>query len=298
MQARHHRFGLGHRGDDVVGECGRMGAGETHPLQSFDAAHGAQEAREGAPFAEAHAVGVHVLAEEAHFDGSLGDDRLDLGEDLPGAAIAFTTAKMRNDAEGAGVVAADRDRDPCRVGALAVRGQSRGEHLEGLLDLDRRLAIVLSAFEQGGQDIDVVRPEDRIDPGGLLDDALTHLLGEASADGDLHPRTLAFDGGELAEVPEESRRGVLTDRASVDHHDVGALVARVRGPSGQFGYSGDRHEAGLFEQARHSFGIVLVHLASEGADGVGARHPGGAQVVDLFGVHREQSSRPSRDLPI
>jgi hypothetical protein len=43
VQAVAHRRRLGHRGDDVVGEVARVGAGEAHPLDALDGADGAQQ---------------------------------------------------------------------------------------------------------------------------------------------------------------------------------------------------------------------------------------------------------------
>ena len=84
---------LGHRGDDVVGERGRVRAGEPHPLQPVDLAAGAQQLAERQPVAELDAVGVDVLAEQRHLDDALVDERLDLGEDVAGAPVLLLAAQ-------------------------------------------------------------------------------------------------------------------------------------------------------------------------------------------------------------
>ena len=145
MQARHDRGGFRHRGDDVVGEGGRVGGGEAHALDAIDAADRAQQVREGAALAESHTVGVHVLSQQGHLDGTLRGNGLDLSENVAGATITLLAAQVRHDAEGARVVAAHGDRHPRREGALAVGGQGRGEDLQGFLDLDGSLAVVLGA---------------------------------------------------------------------------------------------------------------------------------------------------------
>ena len=65
------------------------------------------------------------------------------------------------------------------------------------------------ALEQGGQDVKVVGAEDDVDPRGLLDDPLTHLLGQAPGHGDLHAGAFALDGGKLPEVAEQAGGGIL-----------------------------------------------------------------------------------------
>ncbi len=170
MQLRHDVRRLGHRVDDVVGERGGMRAREADALEPVDLAGGAEQLAEGEPVAELDAVGVDVLAEQRHLDGAVVDESLDLGEDLAGAAVLLLAAQRRDDAEGAGVVAADRDGDPAAVGGLAPGRQGRGEDLERLEDLELRLAVVAGALEQGRQRAHVVGAEDDVDPGRLLED--------------------------------------------------------------------------------------------------------------------------------
>ena len=136
--------------------------------------------------AELDAVGVDVLAEQGDLDGAVVDERPDLGQDVAGAAVLLLAPQRRHDAEGAGVVAADRDRHPAAVHGVALGRQGRREHLERLEDLELRLAVVAGALEQRRQRTHVVGAEDHVDPGRLVEDRLLVLLRQAPADGDLH----------------------------------------------------------------------------------------------------------------
>ena len=139
------------------------------------------------------------------------------------------------------------------------------------------------ALQQGGQDVEVVGAENDIDPGGALDNALPHLLGQAPGDGDLHAGTLALDGGELAEIAEEPIGGVLAHRAGVEDDDVSTAVARLGGARRGLRHVLDTHVAGILEQAGHVLGVVDVHLTAERAHVVRARH-GAAGVESRGGI--------------
>ena len=164
VQAGHDVGRLGHRLDDVVGERGRVRAREPHPLEPVDLAAGPEQLAEGEPVAELDAVGVDVLAEQRDLDDALGDERLDLGEDLAGAPVLLLAAQARDDAERAGVVAAHRDRHPAGERGVAAGGQGRREGLERLEDLDLGPLVVPGPVEQGGQAADVVGAEHDVDP--------------------------------------------------------------------------------------------------------------------------------------
>jgi hypothetical protein len=105
-------------------------------------------------------------------------------------------------------------------------------------------------------DVDMRRP---------LDDEVTVLLGEAAADHDLQVGTALLQGLELAEVAVQLVVGVLTDAAGVEHDDIG--IVQARGGA----------QPVCFQQAGDALGIMLVHLAPEGAHHVG-----------LVGHRREQ----------
>ena len=280
VQARHDVRRLGHGQDDVVGERRRVRAGEPDPLEALDLTARAQQLAEGEAVAELDAVGVDVLAEERHLDDALGHERLDLGEDLAGPAVLLLAAQARHDAEGARVVAPDRDGDPAAVGRVAPGRQGRGEHLEALEDLDLGLAVVRRAVEQRGQGPDVVGAEHDVDPGRTLDDGASVLLGHAPAHGDLQVRVLLLGRAQLAEVAVELVVGVLAHGARVEDDDVGDLGSVPRGQAREVDVPG-----GL-EEPREALAVVDVHLAPVGAHVIGLRHrpspsrrPGGARTA-------------------
>ena len=130
VQARHDRGSLRHRRNHVVREGCGVRRGESHALNALDAADSAQQVSKRTALAEAHAVGVDVLSQQGHLDGTLGGDGLDLGENIARTTVAFLTAQVRDDAERAGVVAAHGDRHPRGVCALAMSGQGRRKDLE------------------------------------------------------------------------------------------------------------------------------------------------------------------------
>ena len=175
--------------------------------------------------------------------------------DVAGTARDLLAPHHRDDAEGAGVVAADGDRHPRRVRHLAVRRQRRRHIVDRrslFPDLGHR-APLLGVIEQAEHPVQVVGAEDHIDPGGLRHDQVAVLLGEASADDDAQPGPLILDRLQLPEIAVEPVVGVLPDAAGVDEHHVGIVDVR-RG-----------HHPVDLEQAGDPLGVVLVHLAAEGA---------------------------------
>jgi len=133
--------------------------------------------------------------------------------------------------KGAGVVAADADRDPGAGGAGAAGRQRAGEDLERLKQLDLRHLLDAGALEQHRQRPDVVGAEVDVDVGRALDDRRLVLLRQAPADGDLHAGRAVLDRLEVAEVAEvavELVVGVLAHGAGVEHDDVRLRAVRDR----------------------------------------------------------------------
>ena len=177
--------------------------------------------------------------------------------------MTFLAAQGRDDAEGAGVVAAHGDRHPARVHRVALGGQRGGEDLKGFEDFQLGFVVVPGTFQQGRQGADVVGPEDHVHPRGLLQDRFAVLLGQAAPDGDLHLGAFFLGLGEHAEVSVELVVGVFPDRTGIEDHHVGDLIAGFLA----------RQAAG-FQQAGQPLGIVDIHLASVGPHLVGARRYG------------------------
>ncbi|OEI67234.1 hypothetical protein Cus16_3135 [Curtobacterium sp. ER1/6] len=257
VQLRHDVRRLRHRVDHVVGEGGRVRAREADALEPLDLAGGAEQLAEGLPVAELDPVRVHVLPEQRHLDGTVVDERLDLGEHVARTAVLLLAPERRHDAERAGVVAPDRDGHPPAVRRVALRRQRRREDVEGLEDLDLRLVVVPRPLEERRQRPHVVRPEHHVHPRRLLEDDVLVLLRQAPADRDLHAGVLALDAGELPEVAVEAVVRVLAHRARVDHDDVRLAAVRCHVPR-------------RLERPAQTLGVVHVHLAPVGADLVGA----------------------------
>ncbi|GAA3316935.1 hypothetical protein GCM10017710_30130 [Arthrobacter ramosus] len=70
-------------------------------------------------------------------------------------------------------------------------------------------------------------------------------------------------GLDLLEFPEVAVKlvvGVLTDGAGVEDHDVGDTAV-------------EGHVSCILQESCHALGVMDIHLATEGADLVGALHP-------------------------
>ena len=183
-----------------------------------------------------------------------------------------------HDAEGAGVVAADLDGDPGRVVDLALHGEGRRERLgvvHGLVpDLDDRataLARRRAAARRPGARCGCRPPRRRGRPARAM---------RSRSFWARQPLTMISRSGrasflrlQVAELAVELVVGVLPDAAGVEHDDVGVVLR------------GGRHQAVGLEQPGDALGVVLVHLAPVGADGVG---PGG---------HGRKATGPRRGAP-
>ena len=274
-----------------------MRAGVADPADAIDAADRTEQLGEqranshrlaGLPAGqrEVAAVGVHVLPEQGHLGDAVGGQGSHLVHDVVEAAADLPSPHRRHDAERAGVVAADLDGDPGRVGHLTPSRQRAGERLvvvggRLLQDLDDRPARrALLAQELGGP-VHVVGAEHDVDVGRLVDDEVAVLLGQAAADHDLHVGPPLLEGLELTEVAVELVVGVLADAAGVEHHHVGIVDA------------GGRAQAVGLEQAGDALGVVLVHLAPEGAHHVRlVGHPRGPRSRGTATSRRPFGTRP------
>ena len=141
------------------------------------------------------------------------------------SAVGLPTAQRWDDAEGAGVVAADADGDPRRVRRIPTGRQIGWEGLQSFLDLDLRLLLDPGTFQQHRQRTDVVSAEHNIDPGRAGEDRVLVLLRQAATHGDLHARAGLLRRQQIAEASIEPVVGVLTHRAGVEDHDVRLRVA-------------------------------------------------------------------------
>ena len=103
--------------DDLAVEIVGMRSGETHAANARDGGDGAQQVGE-IPFARRGiAIGIHGLAEQLDFGVAGIGEAAGFGEDGVAGAAAFRAAGVRDDAVGAGIVAAFDDGD---VGAQEI----------------------------------------------------------------------------------------------------------------------------------------------------------------------------------
>ena len=266
VQARHDVRRLGHRDDDVVGERGRVRAGEAHPLEALDLAAGAQQLAEGQPVAELDAVGVDVLPEQGHLDDALGDEGLHLGEDVAGAAVHLLAAQAGHDAERAGVVAADRDRHPARCrrsrgGSAAWRGRPRGSRGSR----PRRAGCGAARSSRAGREPMLWVPKTTSTHGARSTMVPRSFWAMQPPTAICIPGFSVLDRPQLAEVAVELVVGVLAHGAGVEDDDVGDVRPLGRGQAGEVDV------AGRLEQPGESLGVVDVHLAPVGAHVIGLR---------------------------
>ena len=206
---------------------------------------------------EVAAVAVDVLTEQRDLGDPAGGERLDLGDDLGERARDLDATHGRHDAERAVVVAADLDRHPRVVRRLAHGREGRREQgvvvdHGGVEDLRDRSAR-RRRREQLGRPVHVVRAHHDVDVTGAAAHLVTVLLRQATGHDDLSTVALRLPRLQVAEVAVQLVVRVLADAARVQHHDVG-VVEIVRGD-----------EAVGLEEPGDALGVVLVHLAPEGA---------------------------------
>ncbi len=117
---------------------------------------------------------------------------------------------------------------------------------------------------------DVVRTEDHVHVRQLLEQTLAVPLPDASADSDQRPLAPAgFERLERGHLATQPFVGVLANAARHEDDDIRAL-----------GVFDGAHRLGA-QQPGDAFGVVLVHLAPEGADQVGLH---GAWECSTLGV--------------
>ncbi len=228
---------------------------------------------------EVVAVAVDVLPEERDLAVPGGGQGPRLVHDLVERSAALRAAAERDDAVGAGLVAAVDDRQPGadrrvpgdgaardRVGPCAhqVRGvRDRGPVDEGRRGRHRKRHAIDRAHGALCR-----RQAQAVDELGLLVRPQEHVDGRVAA---RQPRTVRFAhraaghdhaqagvrGLEPVQVPlaaDDLGLGRLADRAGVDHDEVGGVHRhRLRAARGQ-------------QPARHLLGVALVHLAAERPD--------------------------------
>ena len=108
--------------------------------------------------------------------------------------------------------------------------------------------------------VDVVRAEHDVHPRGLLGDDVAILLRQTPGHDDLATVGLGLPLLQPAEAAVQLVVGVLTNAARVQHDHISVVLGLHR-----------HHAVGL-EHASDALGVVLVHLAPEGAHEIRTGH--------------------------
>ena len=222
--------------DEPVGGVPRMWTRETNPINSGDLVHRFEQRREIACRIVRRLVVIHDLAEELHLAAAAGRRLAHVGKNLGLGAHPLVTARIRDHAERAEVVAAFDDGDvgahriaaphhPQRKRRFLVRVFDR----EWLLDRSRPTPARLRLREHR-QHLHLLRADHDIDDaGGTLDQLLAFLLRHAAGDRDDRiAAELAAHLLDLAQPRVELLLRPLADAAGVDHHEVGVRSDRPR----------------------------------------------------------------------
>ena len=206
------------------------------------------------------AVAVDVLAQQGDLADAACGQVPHLVDQFTEGAADLGASHRGNDAEGATVVASDPDR----------LGQ----------DLHDR-SMLPGVVDQLGGTVHVVGAEHDIDVAGPLPDQFPVLLGQAPGHCDERAGPLCLHGLEPAQSAVQLVVGVLADAAGVEHHHVGILQ------------DGGALVPVALEQARDPLGVVLVHLAPEGADGIGPPHTHRLRCGSLGHLYRRTGCLPA-----
>ena len=158
---------------------------EPEPFKPLDFTTSPQQLGECAAIPELNTVSIDVLAQQRNFDCPVSHKCFDFGQNLPGASVFLFAPKRWNYAEGAGVVATNRNRYPAAKRALALGWKGRRENLQGFQYLDLGFSIVPCTFEQNRQRTHVVSSEHHVHPRCTLQDYVLILLRQTAANGNL-----------------------------------------------------------------------------------------------------------------
>ena len=235
-----------------------MWASEANTLESFNIAGRAQKLAKGELVAKLNAVGVDVLTQQGHFDGSIGHERLDLRQHFTGPAIHLFATQAWDNTKRARVVAPHRNGYPPGIAGISLGGQSRGERLQCFDNLDFGCTVVARALQQRGKRTHVVGSKDNVNIRRLRKNRRLVFLRQASTHRNLHARALPLQRCQMPQSAIELVVRVLADRASIDDHHIGqdtGICLQI--PGG-------------FKRARHSLRVVNIHLAAKGSHLIGA----------------------------
>ena len=191
-------------------------------------------AAERVPVAELPPVRVDVLPEQRHLEHALLDQRRHLGQHVARPPVALLAAQRRHDAEGAGVVAADRDRHPGRVRRVAPgrqRRTGRSPATRGSRPAPRRRCRARSS--SAGSEPMLWVPKTTSTHGARRMISPRSFCARQPPTAICMPGRAALHRAQVAEVAVQLVVRVLPDRAGVEHDHVRAepAAARARSPA-------------------------------------------------------------------
>src|SRR5699024_3520106 len=139
-----------------------------------------------------HTIRIDVLSQQGYFSNTLVDQSLYFRQDIAWSTVFFLAAQRRNNTKGASVIAANRNRDPARVGRFALCRQNRRKGFQRVHDFDLSLLVVTSALKQRGQSRHIMRTKDSINPWSVGDDRVFIFLRQTTTNGNLHAGVVFF----------------------------------------------------------------------------------------------------------
>ena len=236
---------------------------EAHARQARRAVQGAQQLSEigragVAGAAQVQAVGVHVLAEQGDLAHVAGGEVADLCHHVLQRTAALRAAHVGHDAVGAEVGAARHDLHPGLMGPGAPRPELAAQARAVVEEAGRPVRGLRGRPQQLRQAVQVLRAQRPVHVGEAPEEVLLLRLRQAAGDQHDAARVLAFQTGGPAQVTGQSIVRALAHRARVVHEHV----RRVR-------LVHLTQAVGLQREA-DALRVVLVHLAAEGPQVVGA----------------------------
>ena len=244
--------------DDVPAEISRMGRREAHAANSRHRSHRHQKLRETHPLAVSRAsgslIGVDRLPEKLNFRIARVGQFANLFQNRRARAAALRPSRVRDDAVGAGLVAAF---DDGQVGAkrIVAPGHFRLERFVGIGVEAHHAAISRFEFRDEFRQLAVTRrAADQTHPGRALEDFFAFLLRDAAQNADDFP--VAGMLPECSQARENFLRGLFADAARVVEHQlcrVDALASagiRGRAELRQLSRSHDRSSGSRTSQYR------------------------------------------------
>jgi hypothetical protein len=204
--------------------------------------------RQAVAQAEVFAVRSGVLADQGDFAGAGSGKIFRFAYHRFKSAAAELSAQLRNDAEGAGVIAAFRDFD--------VRGVLRsGEDARCQIVIEKRRRrhghdahIPVNGFNDA---LDFAGADDRVDFGNLLENLVAIAFDQASSNDQFFGRAEFFVFGHFQNGVDGFFLRGFDEAAGVDDQDVGFVGAR-----GQF-------VAVMRQKAHHHLAIDEVFVAAQ-----------------------------------